>query len=134
MELDTNTKLKYLIDFSDKSEGLYTLKGTIPFDPNNWNLGMPRSIMITTDPDLEGSAMIIESKHHSEYTPFTIDQMKSGKVSLEILKSINHTIVVGEQWELTARLIKIWPFFFEFRFAGGERLWISEFGLGEPEE
>jgi hypothetical protein len=121
----------YLIDFNDKSEGLYTLKtinGT--FDPDTTPLS--RYEMVVSEPDLETYATLVDSRFVSDYGVFSIEAMKHTKVSFEIMKSTKHLILVGQAWEITARLKKVRMNCFGFSYAGGQWFYVSEFGLGEP--
>ena len=121
----------YLIDFADKSEGLYTLKTKQgSFDPNSTPLS--RYEMVVSEPDLETYATLVDGRFISDYGVFSIDIMKHSKVSFDVMKSMKHLILVGQAWEITARLTKIYCNCFRFSFAGGHWFYVSEFGLGEP--
>jgi hypothetical protein len=120
-----------LIDFNDKSEGLYTLKMRQgDFDADNTPL--VRSEMVTTDPDLETYATIVVDRFASDYSIFNIDMIRTNKISVETIKRFRHLVLLGGQWEITARLWKVHKETFEFTFGGGRRFFVSEFGLGEP--
>ena len=125
----------YVIDFDDRTEGLYTLR------PGEWSGSypaqfldklLPKNIMITTDPDLEGYSAIVPVQYRDSYLHMNYEIVKQGIFSPEAARSVKHMILLGNRWEVIATLKRVDPNFFEFGFAGGERLFVSEFGLGEP--
>ena len=127
----------YEIDFEDNSEGLYSLKDITDFDcalAIEQPTLLHRRLMITTDPDLEGYSCVVDVKLRSDYFPITMELFKSGNVSVDAVKLAKHWVLVGGKWEVRARLKKVHDSCFEFSFSGGERLYVSEFALGEPDE
>ena len=124
------------IDFTDPTEGLYTLKEIddtkykelikqdSPLSPN---------IMFSTHPDLESYATIIEATNHCEYFPVTLDLIKKQIISVDALNFTKHWVMVGKMWEVHVLLKKIHPACFELGFNNGEHLFVSEFALGEPD-
>jgi len=121
----------YLVDFSDKSEGLYTLKTPSGiFHPDLTPLS--RNEMVVSEPDLETYATLVDSRFVSDYGVFSIETIKHSKVSFEIMKSTKHLVLVGQAWEITARLKKVYTNCFMFSYAGGQCFYVAEFGLGEP--
>ena len=124
----------YLINFADKTEGLYTLfekRG----EPIKIIEGptLPRHLMIVTDPDLESYSTLVPSRFRADYTPITLDTVRQGWTSLDAAQVTRHLILVGDMWEVNARLKKMHKGCFELSLPGGDRLYVSELGLREPE-
>jgi hypothetical protein len=90
--------------------------------------------MFITDPDLEGHSNIVEINFRPDYFPITLELLKSGNVSVDAVKLVKHWVLIGGRWEVRAQLKKVHDSCFEFSFSGGERLYVSEFALGEPDE
>lgn len=125
----------YLIDFADKTEGLYTLlekRG----EPKNLIEGptLPRNLMIVTDPDLESYSTLVPSQFRSDYTPITLDTVRQGWTSVDAAKTTRHLMLVGGMWEVGAVVRKMHKGCFELSLSSGDRLYVSELGLGEPDD
>jgi hypothetical protein len=126
----------YLIDFEDKTEGLYTLFEKHG-DANKLIFGatpMPRNLMIASDPDLESYSTLVPSQFRADYTPITLEMVRQGWSSVDAAKATRHLILVGGMWEVGALVKRVHKGCFELSMSGGERLYVSELGLGEPDE
>jgi hypothetical protein len=127
--------LYYLIDFNDKTEGLYTLfkkNGDLSSIINGSPL--PRHLMIVTDPDLESYSTIVPNQFRCDYTPISIDMVKQGISSVDAARFTRHLMLVGGMWEIGGLVKRIFSGAFEISISGGDRLYTSEIGLGEPDE
>ncbi len=125
----------YLIDFEDRTEGLYTLlekRG----EPTKLIEGptLPRNLMIVTDPDLESYSTLVPSKFRADYAPITTDAVRQGWTSVDAAKTTRHIILVGGMWEVGALVRKMHKGCFELSLSSGDRLYVSELGLGEPDD
>jgi hypothetical protein len=126
----------YLIDFTDRTEGLYTLfekhgdANKLIFGPDP----MPRNLMIVSDPDLESYSTIVPSRFRDDYTPITLEMVQQGWSSVDAAKVTRHLILVGDMWEIGARVRKVHKGCFELSTSIGERVYVSEIGLGEPDD
>ena len=120
------------IDFANRSQGLYTLTTYVgDIIPGGVNSIRPKT-MLTTDPDLEAYAGLMDSKFWGDYTPISIDLVQKGMMSVEAVR-VNKHLCLFNGWEIPVLLKKVWPTCFEFSFSGG-RLFVMQFGLGEPLE
>lgn len=123
----------YEIDFADRRQGLYTLniikKGELV--PDGVGNIRPKT-MLTTDPDIEAYAGLMDTKYWGDYMTVLIDHVHKGIMSVEILRSTKH-LCLFNGWEIPVLLKKVHPTCFEFSFSGG-RLFVTQFGLGEPLE
>jgi len=123
----------YEIDFADRRQGLYTLniKKTGDIVPDGVD-NIRSKTMLTTDADLEAYAGLMDTKFWGDYTPITIDFVQQGIMSVEAVRNVKH-LCLFNGWEIPVLLKKVRSNCFEFSFSGG-RLYVMEFGLGEPIE
>lgn len=123
----------WIIDFNDKSQGLYTLKSVKELDLKS---PLPANEMLTTEPDLETIAVCIRPDEIGNYTMINLSKYKV-EVDFDplvIVKQMKHQILIGNRWITGAKLRSVTPLGFVFSRAGGQSFTVSEFGLGEPDD
>lgn len=125
----------WVINFEDKSQGLYTLSALSETNPVLQGL-LPKNWMITTEPDLEAIALLVPAAMQGDYTPIDTVRFKSAPDfdPFAMVKKEKHQILVGGEWEIRAKLKAITPQGFVFSHSGGHTFTVSEFGLGEPDD
>lgn len=125
----------WVINFEDKSQGLYTLSALSDTNPVLQGL-LPKDWMITSEPDLEAIALLVPSAMKSDYTPIDTVRfvVKPDFDPFVTIKQNKHQILVGGQWEIRAKLKAVTPQGFLFSHSGGQTFVVSEFGLGEPDD
>ena len=120
-----------LIDFNVHDEGLYTnIEECEELELLVHRLGPGR--IIVTDPDLEAYCTLVpESMLHGYGCTYTPDLVLSGLLSTDVLTTEKHNILIGNNWELTARMKKVTPEYFILH-VGNDLIYTQQFVLGQP--
>jgi hypothetical protein len=123
----------FIIDLNGSPPGLYKrheikvplANGRIP--------SLTDGQMAITDPDLESFASIAEDYELPNFFPIKVGEVMSGRVSVDAMKKLKHYVLIENTWILSSVLMKkVHQDCFELSFAGGERMWVRTFGMGEP--
>jgi hypothetical protein len=118
-----------LYDFSRKELGYY---GVDIY--SSWNeQRIPKSKVYTTETDLSFFSRLVPFSDTGQFSHFTIEQLNLGEILLDPLYEDKHYILIADRWELRARLFRTEKYYFVFKIGPGiHRLYVSEFGLGQP--
>jgi hypothetical protein len=97
---------------------------------------LTRTQVLSTDPDLSYLSRTIYNETELSLFPteFNIDDVNSGKISIESIKNIRHYFLLAEKYEVVGKVSNTRQYFKIRNIMGVETILTKTFKLGSPLE